>query len=41
MSILSACTIQMPGVFGDQMIASDPIELELQMVGTHHLGSGD
>ena len=30
----------MPGVHGDQKRVSDPLEVELQMIVSHHMGAG-
>lgn len=38
--VLCLGTKYMPGVHGDQKIVSDPLEVELQMIVSHHMGAG-
>lgn len=35
-----ACTMCVPGAGGGQKRVLDPLELELQVVGSHHVGVG-
>lgn len=34
------CTMRVPGALKGQKWALDPLELEFQMVGSHHMGAG-
>lgn len=34
-------TTCVPGAHGDQKIVSYPLELELQMIASHHVGAGN
>lgn len=38
---IGSCPLCMPDAFGGQKMLSDPLELELQIVESHHVGGGN